>query len=387
MIVLMLVLLPRTWGMIHSLVISKDTRRMFQIESFGFREGGYMNLTVSDFTIEGPEPYRAGFVVTKTSTESSAQEELEDALEGGSENGDSIEDGCLLDKAGPTDLVLDISDRSRWGERGTQASRTVGPGEQGLYVLYFCGCPGNVGGGRNLEEAFVSKGEGAGGEGEHSVTFKLRVAFWNNGSGGERDYLSAGMEVLPKLFLGMFGLFFAALLLWVQCLRRHTVHVIKNVAQIVLEETAPGSLVWLKWRNVLHVVDIVCCCSILMPIMWSIKHLRQAALADGKAENTIRRLNVFRHFYKMVLIYVYFTRIVLVLLSAMLPFELKWLEQLSAELATLVFFVLTGWRFRPQPEAPYLPISRDRDEGGIGDHREGQGNMELQALHRESSGT
>ena len=51
--------------------------------------------------------------------------------------------------------------------------------------------------------------------------------------------------------------------------------VINNVAQIVLEETAPGSLVWLKWRNVLHVVDIVCCCSILMPIMWSIKHLRQ----------------------------------------------------------------------------------------------------------------
>ena len=149
---------------------------------------------------------------------------IQDALEGGSENGDSIEDGCLLDKAGPTGLVLDISDRSRW-ERGTKASRTVGPGQQGLYVLYFCGCPGNVGGGRNLEEAFVSKGEGAGGEGEHSVTFKLRVAFWNNGSGGERDYLSAGMEVLPKLFLGMFGLFFAALLLWVQCLRRHTVHV------------------------------------------------------------------------------------------------------------------------------------------------------------------
>lgn len=27
--------------------------------------------------IDGPEPYRAGFVVTKTSTDSSAQEELE----------------------------------------------------------------------------------------------------------------------------------------------------------------------------------------------------------------------------------------------------------------------------------------------------------------------
>lgn len=55
--------------------------------------------------------------------------------------------------------------------------------------------------------------------------------------------------------------------------------VVNNVAQIVLEETAPGSTVWLKWRNVLHVVDIVCCCSILVPIMWSIRHLRQ--VGDG----------------------------------------------------------------------------------------------------------
>lgn len=50
--------------------------------------------------------------------------------------------------------------------------------------------------------------------------------------------------------------------------------VLNNVAQIVLEETAPGSTVYLQWRNVLHVVDIVCCCFILMPIVWSIRNLR-----------------------------------------------------------------------------------------------------------------
>lgn len=56
--------------------------------------------------------------------------------------------------------------------------------------------------------------------------------------------------------------------------------VLNNVAQIVLEETAPGSIMWLKWRNVLHVVDIICCCSILMPIIWSIRHLRQVREGD-----------------------------------------------------------------------------------------------------------
>jgi len=59
--------------------------------------------------------------------------------------------------------------------------------------------------------------------------------------------------------------------------------VLNNVAQIILEETAPGSTVWLKWRNVLHVVDIVCCCFILVPIVWSIRNLRDVSAADGAA--------------------------------------------------------------------------------------------------------
>ena len=37
-------------------------------------------------------------------------------------------------------------------------------------------------------------------------------------------------------------------------------------------------------RNVLHIIDIVCCCAILLPIVWSIRHLRQAAEADGKGQ-------------------------------------------------------------------------------------------------------
>ncbi|CAN0075439.1 unnamed protein product, partial [Ectocarpus fasciculatus] len=263
--------------------------------------------------VEGPQPYRAGFVVKRTGTESSAQEEVENALAIGrpgsaaGSGGDGGEPTCLLDKAGPGDLVLELSDRAAW-EHGSQASRTVGPGEKGLYVLLYCGCP-------------VVESEGGVAvvaQEEHKVTFKLKVAFWNEGVGGDRDYLSAGSESLPELFLGTFALFSAALVVWARCIRRHPSQVLNNVAQIVLEETAPGSMVWLKWRNVLHVVDIVCCCFILVPIIWSIRNLRDASLADSKA---IRRLNVFTGFYKMVLGYIYFTRIVLVLFSAMLPFE------------------------------------------------------------------
>lgn len=123
-------------------------------------------------------------------------------------SGDGGEPTCLLDKAGPGDLVLELSDKAAW-EHGSQASRTVGPGEKGLYVLLYCGCPVESDGGVVMAEE------------EHKVSFKLRVAFWNEGIGGDRDYLSAGSESLPELFLGTFVLFSAALVVWARCIRRH----------------------------------------------------------------------------------------------------------------------------------------------------------------------
>lgn len=38
-------------GMIHNLSINRDAREVFQIESFGFRAGGFMNLTVAGFSV------------------------------------------------------------------------------------------------------------------------------------------------------------------------------------------------------------------------------------------------------------------------------------------------------------------------------------------------
>lgn len=72
---------------------------------------------------------------------------------------------------------------------------------------------------------------------------------------------------------------------------------VDNVAMVVLEEiskTSPGSSNWLTWRDIFHLVDIVCCCAILFPIVWSIRHLRQAAGVDGKAEHNLQKLTLFR---------------------------------------------------------------------------------------------
>ena len=145
--------------------------------------------------------------------------------------------------------------------------------------------------------------------------------------------------------------------------------VIDNIALVFFEETAPGSQRWLTWRDVLHLVDILCCCAILFPIVWSIRHLREAAAADGKARNNIAKLTLFRQFYIMVVTYIYFTRIVVFLLAATLPFRLLWLRYVFSEGATLLFYVVTGVKFRPAEDNPYLPVNKDDgpEEFGLAD--------------------
>ena len=34
---------------------------------------------------------------------------------------------------------------------------------------------------------------------------------------------------------------------------------------------------WFTWRDIFHVVDIICCCAIIFPIVWSINNLRKAS--------------------------------------------------------------------------------------------------------------
>lgn len=139
--------------------------------------------------------------------------------------------------------------------------------------------------------------------------------------------------------------------------------VIDNIAMIVLEETSPGSQKWLMWRDLLHVVDIVCCLTILFPIVWSINHLRLAAETDGKMSASLQKLQLFRKFYIMVIVYIYFTRIVVFLISASMSYQHLWLGDFSTELVTAFFYVLTGYQFRPMTNNPYLSLRSDEGLG------------------------
>jgi len=137
--------------------------------------------------------------------------------------------------------------------------------------------------------------------------------------------------------------------------------VISNVAYIILEESEQGEATHNFWKEVFVLIDLVCCGAILLPVVWSIRHLQDAQHTDGKAAVSLEKLKLFRHFYVMVVCYVYFTRIIVYLLRITVPFQYEWLDSMFKEVATLVFFVMTGYKFRPASNNPYFAVATEDD--------------------------
>ena len=111
------------------------------------------------------------------------------------------------------------------------------------------------------------------------------------------------------------------------------------------------------WKATFFLVDLLCCGAIMFPVVWSIKHLQEASHIDGKAAVNLVKLQLFRRFYVMIVCYIYFTRIIVYLLKAAMPFQLEWVDVLFQHLATLIFFVFTGYHFQPTTTNPYFRLT------------------------------
>nr|KAF6401125.1 G protein-coupled receptor 108 [Rousettus aegyptiacus] len=138
--------------------------------------------------------------------------------------------------------------------------------------------------------------------------------------------------------------------------------VLANVAYIVIESREEGASDYAIWKEILFLVDLICCGAILFPVVWSIRHLQDASGTDGKAAVNLAKLKLFRHYYVMIICYVYFTRIIAILLRVAVPFQWQWLCQLLVEGSTLTFFVLTGYKFQPAGDNPYLQLPLEDEE-------------------------
>ncbi|XP_044487032.1 protein CANDIDATE G-PROTEIN COUPLED RECEPTOR 7-like [Mangifera indica] len=138
--------------------------------------------------------------------------------------------------------------------------------------------------------------------------------------------------------------------------------VVANIAQVVIDETGPYGQDWITWKQVFLLVDVVCCCAVLFPIVWSIKNLREAARTDGKAAVNLMKLTLFRHYYIVVICYIYFTRVVVYALETITSYKYLWTSVVAGELATLAFYVFTGYKFKPEAHNPYFVIDEEEEE-------------------------
>ncbi|CAG9824807.1 unnamed protein product, partial [Phaedon cochleariae] len=449
---------------IHNLEITSDARKYIALSSFGFYNGGYLEVELTNFrTNPENDSYTFGFSLDKTINDGvnpyleshqercillSSKQKIDndfvitfrmdlknkklliDCEEGHNVHIYQYTEEIMRDAIGPCsnqkfDIASAVKDGlTYYNTSFVMAVRTIQ--EEGLYNLFFHSCPNYN---SNTETL---------------IDFDIKIVEHNPSS-----YLSAGDMPLPALYCMMSILFLLSGMFWVFLLKqsKHPVfkihymmavlvflkaislafhgvnyhyienlgvhlatwailfyiaHLLKgallfvvivlvgtgwtfikhvltprdkklfmaviplqvlaNAAEIILEESEEGAREYLAWKNFVILVDLLCCGCILFPVVWSIRHLQEASQTDGKAATNLRKLKLFRHFYVMIVCYIYSTRIIVYLLKITVPFQFGWLHEMFREMATYVFFVLTAYKFRPASQNPYFALSDDEDD-------------------------
>lgn len=138
--------------------------------------------------------------------------------------------------------------------------------------------------------------------------------------------------------------------------------VLANVASVVIGETGPFIKDWVTWNQVFLIVDIVCCCAIIFPIVWSIRSLRETSKTDGKAARNLAKLTLFRQFYIVVIGYLYFTRIVVFALRTIAAYKYQWVANAAEEIANLAFYITMFYMFMPVEKNQYFALDDEEEE-------------------------
>ncbi|KAL0426366.1 UNVERIFIED_CONTAM: protein CANDIDATE G-PROTEIN COUPLED RECEPTOR 7 [Sesamum latifolium] len=356
-------LLPLTSAEIKTLKITLDSRPMILFERFGFTHTGQATIAVSSVSVVSSvgatDPSRLGFFLL--SEESLIQVLLE------LQTNPSF---CVLDSK-YINLLFTFRDLSPPPASSFNHSYPItAPNE---YSLFFANCAP-----------------------QSTVSMDVQTELYNF-DGREKDFLSAGLTQLPTLFFCFFVIYFAFFAFWIYiCVKSIRVvllftvivligtgwsflkpvlqerekkvlmiviplQVLANIASIVIGETGPFIKDWVTWNQVFLLVDIICCCAVIFPIVWSIRSLRETSKTDGKAARNLAKLTLFRQFYIVVIGYLYFTRIVVFALRTIAAYKYQWVSNAAEEIANLAFYVVMFYMFRPVDKNGYFVIDEDEE--------------------------
>ncbi|KAL6899416.1 hypothetical protein ACP4OV_006074 [Aristida adscensionis] len=142
--------------------------------------------------------------------------------------------------------------------------------------------------------------------------------------------------------------------------------VLENLVLVVIGETGPTGRDWVVWNQVFLLIDVICCCAVFFPIIWSIRSLREASKTDGKAARNLRKLTLFKRFYLVVVGYLYFTRIIGSAFLALLSYKHQWGVNVAIEAASFAFYLFVFHNFKPVERNPYLYIGDEEEKAAGG---------------------
>ncbi|KAG2191368.1 hypothetical protein INT46_005004 [Mucor plumbeus] len=147
--------------------------------------------------------------------------------------------------------------------------------------------------------------------------------------------------------------------------------VLANVASAIGTESAIGSADWSFWNMMLPLIDLISCGIILWTIIQTRKHLASATSVDGKEQDILNKYKLWSSFYVVTLVYIYITRIVVQLFQASLPFQyVTWAGEAVNEVATFLFYIFIGYKFRPYPDNPYMQVPDDEEDNEDGNEED-----------------
>lgn len=138
--------------------------------------------------------------------------------------------------------------------------------------------------------------------------------------------------------------------------------VLANLASIVIGETGAFIKDWVTWNQVYLLVDIMCCCAIIFPFVWSIRSMRETSKTDGKAARNLAKLTLFRQLYIVVIGYLYFTRIVVFVLKTIEAYKYQWVANAAEEVASLAFYTVIFYMFRQVEKNEYFVLDDEEEE-------------------------
>eukprot|EP01112_Ceratiomyxa_fruticulosa_P021778 TRINITY_DN7792_c0_g1_i1.p1 TRINITY_DN7792_c0_g1~~TRINITY_DN7792_c0_g1_i1.p1 ORF type:complete len:505 (-),score=96.83 TRINITY_DN7792_c0_g1_i1:130-1548(-) len=137
------------------------------------------------------------------------------------------------------------------------------------------------------------------------------------------------------------------------------IEVLVSLVSLIIGEITIASQAWLTLKDICQVVDFLCCVGMVLYFTRALKELNKAFDRDSLLP---KKFELFKQFYKYIVVYIAVTRVVLFFVNALLSSNLVWFEIFSKEMVKYIFYCTIAYKFNPSEENVYVNMLTTEEE-------------------------